>query len=160
LIDDFKFAEVGETGGMERKEFAGFRKRLGKTQKQLAQLCGTSLKAIQGYEQGWRTVPAYIERQLFFLVAIAAGEQGMLNPCWDIRACPPDRKRQCPAWEFRRGDFCWFVNGTICEGKAHKNWHEKMKMCRTCEVFAAHGFSPEKDGSCEKNEEDGTNEAR
>ncbi len=49
---------------MDGKEFTHFRKRLNKTQKDLAQLCGTSVKAIKGYEQGWRSVPAYIERQL------------------------------------------------------------------------------------------------
>ncbi|MDZ7698451.1 MAG: helix-turn-helix transcriptional regulator [Deltaproteobacteria bacterium] len=134
---------------MDSREFAAYRKRLGKTQKQLAQLCGTSLKAIQGYEQGWRAVPSHIERQLLFLVATVEGKQVELRPCWDIRACPPDRKQKCPAWEFGAGELCWFINGTICEGKVHKDWREKMKICRTCEVFAALGFASEKDGSCE-----------
>jgi DNA-binding XRE family transcriptional regulator len=42
---------------MDSKEFIYFRKKLNKTQKQMAQLLGTSIKAIHSYEQGWRTVP-------------------------------------------------------------------------------------------------------
>lgn len=121
---------------MDGKEFAYFRKRLSKTQKELAQLCGTSVKAIQGYEQGWRSVPAHIERQLLFLTGIAGGKNKALKPCWVIKKCPPDRKSKCPAWEFQAGKICWFINGTICEGKVQKDWNEKMKICRTCEVFA------------------------
>ncbi len=44
---------------MEKKELAKIRNYLGKTQKQMAQLLGTSLKAIKSYEQGWRNIPVY-----------------------------------------------------------------------------------------------------
>jgi DNA-binding XRE family transcriptional regulator len=54
---------------MNRNEFKKYRKRLNKTQKQMAELLGTSLKAIHSYEQGWRTVPVHVERQIFFLVS-------------------------------------------------------------------------------------------
>ena len=47
---------------MNSKEFIYFRKKLNKTQKQMAQLLGTSLKAIHSYEQGWRSVPPSAER--------------------------------------------------------------------------------------------------
>ena len=49
---------------MERIEFIQFRKELKKTQKQMAGLLGTSIKSIHSYEQGWRRVPAYIEKQI------------------------------------------------------------------------------------------------
>ena len=52
---------------VDSKEFLCFRKQLNKTQKQMAQLLGTSLKAIHSYDQGWRTIPAHVERQIFFL---------------------------------------------------------------------------------------------
>ncbi len=42
---------------------------LGKTQSQLARLLDTSLKAIQSFEQGWRSIPVRIERQVLFLLA-------------------------------------------------------------------------------------------
>jgi DNA-binding XRE family transcriptional regulator len=46
---------------MRKEEFKYFRKRLNRTQKQIAELLGTSLKAIHSYEQGWRNVPAHVE---------------------------------------------------------------------------------------------------
>ena len=54
---------------MDSKEFTYIRNKLNKTQKRMAQLLGTSIKAVTSYDQGWRTVPAYVERQIFFLVS-------------------------------------------------------------------------------------------
>ena len=53
---------------MDKKEFSQIRHHLGKTQRQMAQLLGTSPKAIQSFEQGWRNVPVHIERQALFLM--------------------------------------------------------------------------------------------
>ncbi|HSR13639.1 MAG TPA: transcriptional regulator, partial [Thermodesulfobacteriota bacterium] len=58
-------------------------------------------------------------------------------PCWDVLKCPRETKDACPAWEFQAGQFCWFINGTVCGGKARASWREKMKACRRCRVFAA-----------------------
>ncbi len=121
---------------MERKEFALIRYRLEKTQNQLAQLLGTSPKAIQSFEQGWRNIPPYSERQLLFLLASKnPGNKKRGSICWVVRNCPPDVKEKCPAWEFHAGHLCWFINGTICHGEVQGNWQRKMKICRTCEVF-------------------------
>ena len=122
---------------LESKEFSQFRKKLKKTQKQMAELLGTSLKAIHSYEQGWRTIPTHVERQLYFLLSRARDSQTRQKPCWVIKKCPPGQKKQCPAWEFRSGKLCWFINGTICQGAPHKNWKEKMEVCRTCEVLTS-----------------------
>ncbi|MFC1887122.1 two-CW domain-containing protein [Thermodesulfobacteriota bacterium] len=54
-----------------------------------------------------------------------------------MKGCPPARKKACPAWEFRSGNICWFINGTICEGAVHKNWEEKMEICRSCDVLTS-----------------------
>jgi hypothetical protein len=120
---------------VDSKEFIYFRKKLNKTQKQMAQLLGTSLKAIHSYEQGWRSIPPSAERQMFFLVSRIAENRKRRKPCWAIKKCSPDQKAHCPAWEFKAGKICWFINGTICEGSVQKNWKEKMKICRSCEVF-------------------------
>jgi len=122
---------------MDSEKFLLARKKLGKTQKQLAELLGTSLKAVHSYEQGWRSVPAHVERQLFFLVSTKRGDQKGRKSCWFIKKCPPDRKKECPAWEFQAGRLCWFINGTICEGVVQKDWHAKMKVCRNCEVLSS-----------------------
>ena len=120
---------------MDSKEFLTARKKLEKTQKQLAELLGISIKAVHSYEQGWRKVPAHVERQIFFLLSRSRGSTKNLKPCWVIKKCPLQRRKHCPAWEFQAGKLCWFINGTICECKSQKNWQEKMKICKKCEVL-------------------------
>jgi len=116
-------------------EFAQIRRYLGKTQEEMATLLGVSAKAIQSFEQGWRKVPAYTERQLLFLVYLKRPPAESATPCWAKRQCAPEVRRNCVAWELRAGNLCWFVNGTACEGKVQDNWKEKMCLCRQCEVF-------------------------
>ncbi len=120
---------------MDKKELSQIRHHIGKTQSQMAQLLGISSKAIQSFEQGWRNIPAYVERQVFFLLAMKRSYNKRNPPCWVIRKCPMEIRRNCPAWEFQSGHLCWFINGTICQGEVQESWHEKMKMCRECKVF-------------------------
>ncbi len=120
---------------MKNTQFSALRKKLAKTQKQMAQLLGVSIKAIHSYEQGWRSIPVHVERQLYFLIYRKLfGQKGLL-PCWEIRSCPEELRAKCPAWEFSTGDLCWFINGTICDGIVHGSWKTKMELCRSCEVF-------------------------
>lgn len=121
---------------MEKEEFVEARTKLEKTQKEMSQLLGVSVKAIYSYEQGWRSVPTHVERQVFFLLSRIRGKHKLGKPCWVIKKCPPKQRKECPAYEYNAGRFCWLVNGTICECKAQKSWKEKMKICRTCEVMA------------------------
>ena len=119
---------------MDRKEFTAIRRYLGKTQSQMAQLLGTSLKAMQSFEQGWRKVPVHIERQLLFIVAKKSSAlKG--KKCWTAQSCPKESRENCPAWEFQLGHLCWFINGTVCHGEVQESWQKKMKTCRNCDVF-------------------------
>lgn len=122
-----------ETSVVESTEFISIRKKLTKTQKELAELLGSSLKAVSSYEQGWRTIPGHVERQLLFLFSkkVRLKDQN----CWDIIKCPPEKKENCPAWEFDSGNRCWFINGTICGQQPQKNWQEKISICRRCRVL-------------------------
>ncbi len=120
---------------MEKEEFVAARTRLDKTQKEMSQLLGVSVKAIYSYEQGWRSIPTHVERQMFFLLSRKRGNLALAKHCWTIKKCPPKRRKECPAYEYNAGRFCWLVNGTICECKAQKNWKEKMKICRECIVM-------------------------
>jgi DNA-binding XRE family transcriptional regulator len=122
---------------MDKNEFKSYRTKLDKTQKQMAQLLGTSLKAIHSYEQGWRTIPPAVERQMYFLISRKFDSAKNSKPCWKIKGCAVEQKKQCPAFEFKSGNLCWFINGTICEGSIHENWKDKMKVCRSCEVFTS-----------------------
>jgi hypothetical protein len=118
-----------------KKEFSTARQYLGKTQSQMAQLLGVSLKAIQSFEQGWRNIPVHIERQVLFLLASKKSPPQKERPCWVIRKCLMEIRQNCPAWEFQVGNLCWFINGTICQGRTQESWQKKMKICRQCKVF-------------------------
>lgn len=120
---------------MDSSEFVKFRNSLNKTQQQIAELLGVSVKAVHSYEQGWRNVPTHVERQLYFLLSSLKQGAEAIKPCWTIKKCPPERKKKCPAWEFRAGEFCWFINGTVCECKAQNSWKDKIKICKECEVL-------------------------
>jgi len=126
---------------LEKEQFASIRRRLGKTQAQMAQLLGCSIKAIQSFEQGYRKVPVYAERQILFLLASKLASANNMHKCWEKTDCPEEKKELCPAWEFRVGHLCWFINGTICKGEAQHSWEAKMAMCRGCRVFQSI-FSP------------------
>jgi len=120
---------------VEKEEFIAARTKLDKTQKEMSQLLGVSVKAIYSYEQGWRSIPTHAERQVFFLLSRKRDARDRSKPCWVIKKCVPKRRKQCPAYEYNAGRFCWLVNGTICECKAQKSWKEKMKICRECSVM-------------------------
>ena len=120
---------------MDRQEFHSSRLQLQKTQKQIAELLGISLKAVQSFEQGWRKVPVHIERHMLLLVTMKSGGRKDNRPCWEIRKCSLETRQACPAWEFDAGGLCWFINGTLCQGMPKGNWDNKMKVCRRCDVF-------------------------
>lgn len=120
---------------MERDEFSNIRHQLGKTQSQMAELLGTSLKAVQSFEQGWRNISVHIERQVLFLFAMKSAQNRKQEPCWVVEGCLMETRKNCPAWEFQSGHLCWFINGTICHGYVQSCWREKMEVCRKCRVF-------------------------
>ncbi len=118
---------------MDAKEFQSLRRKLGKSQSEMAHLLGTSLRAVQSFEQGWRSVPVHVERQMLFLVAMKEAHRG--EPCWALKDCPQELREACPAWEFHAGHFCWFITGTICQGTPQGSWKNKIAICRGCQVF-------------------------
>ena len=120
---------------MTKEEFSVARKKLGKTQKKLAELLGMSLKTIHSYEQGWRTIPAHIERQIYFLLINQRGRKTTLTPCWEKKLC--EVKEECPAWEFQSGHLCWFVCGTKCDCTHDTSQREKIEICKKCDIFTA-----------------------
>jgi DNA-binding XRE family transcriptional regulator len=120
---------------LDKAEFAKIRHKLDKTQNELARLLCVSPKAIQSFEQGWRNIPANAERQLRFLLSSKRSVDETNRPCWEIRNCPVEWRDKCAAWEFRAGYYCWFINGTFCEGYAHKSWEDKITQCHHCQVY-------------------------
>lgn len=119
---------------MDKDFFAKARASLGKTQKELAHLLGISPKAVQSYEQGWRSVPPHVERLLLFLIVNQrANGTKKRSHRWNTRKCA--LKQDCPAWEFQAGHLCWFLSGTLCDKSADKSCKEKMDTCRQCPVL-------------------------
>jgi len=116
-------------------EFSNIRQYLSKSQAQMARLLGVSLRAVQSYEQGWRNVPVSIERQILFLLSMKVTPILEIKPCWQKKECDPETRNKCPAWEFQAGHICWFINGTICDGKFQESWNRKIQLCRQCAVF-------------------------
>lgn len=127
--------KLWKESSMDKEEFRSYRIKLKKTQKQMAELLGVSIKAVHSYEQGWRPVPAAVERQLFFLLSRLKTGRKLNADCWNVKKCPQRRRENCPAWEFRSGSLCWFINGTVCNGTVQKNWKDKMAVCRSCKIF-------------------------
>ena len=126
---------------MNSSEFSNIRQYLNKSQAQMARLLGISPRAVQSFEQGWRKVSASTERQMLFLLSMKAPPIEIKH-CWQIKKCGSKTRRNCPAWEFRAGHICWFVNGTVCEGRVQQNWNKKIQLCRQCEVFTSQFPAP------------------
>jgi DNA-binding XRE family transcriptional regulator len=120
---------------MKSNELASSRKLLEQSQRNLANLLGTSLRSVHAYEQGWRDIPPQIERMILYLLYQKLRGQKTIDPCWEIKKCPTYWREKCPAYKFRAEGPCWFLNGTFCEGKIRNNWNEKMEACRTCSIF-------------------------
>ena len=120
---------------MKASDFLAFRHRLHKSPSQLAHLLGISEQRLHAYEAGETPIAGEIEGRLFFLLSRLLSEDVARQPCWKTKSCPPEKKLNCPAWEFQAGRICWLVNGTICEGKNARPWEEKWKTCRECQVI-------------------------
>ncbi len=118
---------------MNKQEFKTLRKKLQKTQKQLAELLGMSLKTVHSYEQGWREIPNHIQRQLYFLLTQQRNRIQKPVACWKIKNC--SAKKQCPAWEFQSGHLCWFLGNTLRDQDRDIAYKDKMSVCRDCEVL-------------------------
>jgi DNA-binding XRE family transcriptional regulator len=124
---------------MESKEFLNIRHELEMTQKQLSRVLCVSTKAIQSFEQGWRNIPTYIQREMLLLLSLKQSSNINRNPtpCWEIKNCPDDWKNNCLVWKLQVQHFCWYINGTFCQGRVYRNWEEKIQLCRECEMFQA-----------------------
>jgi len=121
---------------MESKEFSQVRRYLDKTQNQLALLLCVSPKAIQSFEQGWRRIPTYIERQMLLLLSLKRlSSDAVITPCWEIKNCPNEWRENCIVWELQARHFCWFLNGTACQGRLQESYDKKLEICRKCEVY-------------------------
>jgi DNA-binding XRE family transcriptional regulator len=89
---------------------------LGKNQREMAAQLGVSLRAIQSYEQEWRSIPPHLHRISLLLLKLhlAASQSRAQRKCWEIRGCTPEQRADCPAGNDLGGHFCWLVSGVKC----------------------------------------------
>lgn len=117
---------------------AGIRAQLGKSQSELATLLGISTRAVQSYEQGWRTVPMHVQKNAAMLLFLVwrKGRKGV-RPCWQTKKCSKESRACCAARVLNAGDLCWLVSGTRCGGAKDLSWSAKAARCQACPVTSA-----------------------
>ena len=117
-------------------DLKSIRKALGKSQWEMADLVGCSLRAIQSYEQGWRQPPASVLKLAALLLFLDwQKDHRKQPPCWQTKNCPPEVRDDCPAYQYRVKDVCWLVSGNKCGGQKLKSWRDKLNKCSECEVM-------------------------
>jgi len=123
------------------------RAEMGLSQSELAGLAGISRRAVQSYEQAWRQPSSLVERMLLLLL-MAHRRGGRLSRfrCWEQKKCPPGVRARCIAYVTRQGHLCWFLTGTMCEGRRQKSWGDKLHACLDC-GFMQELLKPVKSGT-------------
>lgn len=120
---------------MQKEDFFKIRKKLHKTQKEIAELLGVSKKAVESYEQGLRNIPVNIERIVYFLLFKLNMEKfNEKRLCWVSKKCPPHIRESCVAWIAKEGFFCWFITGRVCAGEKLRS-PETQNSCFNCSFF-------------------------
>lgn len=105
----------------------------------MAMYLGISTKTIQSYEQGWRRIPAAVERQvLYCLTRLNRKLHPDIRDCWHVKECGGERRKTCLVDQLGAGEECWFVSGNVCDGAAVENWERKRRTCFRCRVFLQH----------------------
>ena len=136
--EDSGMAAYEAPAGARRLSGQGFsrlRALLGKSQRELALLLGISIKAVESYEQGWRKVPAHVERLLYFILfKLRATGIEAAEPCWTIMSCSDARRDKCVAFVAKEGRFCWFFTGRLCAAANAEGASDRD--CYACAVFS------------------------
>jgi transcriptional regulator with XRE-family HTH domain len=140
--DDWR-AATPDADRMDGPAFARLRQALGRSQRELAELLGVSLKAVESYEQGWRNVPAHVERVLYLLLFKLDDDSGGA-PCWESQDCPVETREKCVAYVAKEGRYCWFFTGRLCARAAQaaadvskgKSAAGRLGGCYSCPVFS------------------------
>jgi DNA-binding XRE family transcriptional regulator len=129
-----KTVESGEKARTPAGVVKSIRKRLGITQRELSEALDISLKAVQSYEQGWRSVPTRVIREMLLLVALQQGSVNGGKPCWEMMSCPEDLRERCLATKISGGRYCWLISSTKC-AEIRRPKKDEILMCLDCPVF-------------------------
>ena len=120
---------------MKKENFINIRKKLDKTQKEMAALLGISIKTVESYEQGLRNIPVNVERIVYFLLFKLNMEKfNGRQLCWDKKKCAGQTRENCIAWLAKEGFFCWFITGRVCEHEKNLSANS-TQTCFNCSFF-------------------------
>ncbi len=120
---------------MQKEDFKKLRKRLHKTQKEMAGLLTISKKTIESYEQGLRNIPANVQRILYFLLfKLNQDKLEKKQNCWNVKSCSPEFKKNCIAWLAKEGFYCWFITGKVCAAEQEQS-KNTINSCFECDFF-------------------------
>ncbi|MDZ7393823.1 MAG: hypothetical protein ONB25_13105 [candidate division KSB1 bacterium] len=64
------------------------------------------------------------------------------TPCWEMHACPPDVRRECPA-PHHPEYACWTLGGTPCKVNLVAGMDEDTSICYNCNVYMRYGGGQE-----------------
>jgi DNA-binding XRE family transcriptional regulator len=119
-------------------DLKSLRRKIGKSQREMSRLLGISLRAVQSYEQGWRTMPPWVQKLAMLMVFLYGQNERpkTARPCWEVLDCARDLRADCDAFQRRVADFCWLVTGHSCHGRELGSWEAKLAECRDCPVMA------------------------
>ena len=123
-------------GAARLNNIRSIRRALGKSQSELADLLGVSVRTVQSYEQGRRRTPPHVQELAGLLLNIEwRKEHRKSQPCWKIRNCDLSMRAKCRAYQFRAGDICWLTTGNYCGGQKLKSRRAKLRKCQKCFVM-------------------------
>ncbi len=106
------------------------------SQSEMAKLLNISVRAVQSYEQGWRPLPAHVQCKAAMMLFLTwRKDQKRVVPCWELRGCSDDSKRECSAFRLNAGDFCWLLADACCRGQKLKNWEARVARCSKCDAM-------------------------
>ena len=58
--------------------------------------------------------------------------------CWEMFACPPEVRNECPAPE-NRAYPCWEIEGTYCKLSEYGTKGDDTQICESCRVYKKWG---------------------
>jgi transcriptional regulator with XRE-family HTH domain len=120
---------------MKKDTFVKIRKKLKKTQREMANLLGISIKTVESYEQGLRNIPVNVERIVYFLLfKLNMDKFNEKARCWENKKCPSHIRENCVAWVANEGFFCWFLTGKSCV-REKLLFSKSSENCFDCSFF-------------------------
>jgi DNA-binding XRE family transcriptional regulator len=113
------------------------REALRKSQHDLADLLGVSLRAVQSYEQGWRRTPLDVQKLAILMLYLQRRNGDPLPPpCWAIRGCDTASRAACSAREFGGGHFCWLFSSATQRCRTRAGQDGSLSACAECPVMS------------------------